>query len=53
MKNVFDNDFDALLRRIKFVQDWEATSMFVGFYLFIFFGLYSQKIDCDVNLLLF
>ena len=31
LKNVFDNDFDALLARIKFVQDREPTSMFVGF----------------------
>ena len=31
LKNVFENDFDALLARIKFVQDREPTSMFVGF----------------------
>ena len=31
LKNVFDNDFDALLARIKFLQDREPTSMFVGF----------------------
>ena len=31
LKNVFENDFDALLARIKFVQDREPTSLFIGF----------------------
>ena len=30
-KNVLENDFEALLARIKFVQDTEPTSMFERF----------------------
>ena len=30
LKNIFENDFVALLAIIKFVQDSEPTSFFVG-----------------------